>query len=143
MKRPISNIDSSDYKEKGRKKRSDRKHAIYQITNKETGDKYVGITFIRGQAIKRSMKLRLKQHWSSAKNAEEGDLRNIILDMKRYETIENYQIELILLVRGKEEAYKVEAEYIRSGEFKLNSSLKVLRTKLTEIQNNLEEMTNE
>ena len=57
-----------------RKKRNDRNHIIYQITA-PNGDRYLGITFVRGRALKRSAKVRWEAH---VRNALDYDRQNLL-----------------------------------------------------------------
>ena len=45
-----------------RKKRSDRNHIIYQLTNTVTGEKYIGVTVVSGRAYLKSLRSRWIRH---------------------------------------------------------------------------------
>ena len=49
-----------------RKRRSDRTHIVYRLTNTSTGETYIGITVSTGRAYKRSLTERWKRHVSRA-----------------------------------------------------------------------------
>ena len=52
--------------EKKRKRRSDRTHLVYQLTNTVTGEIYIGVTVVTGKAYNRSLNERWKRHVSRA-----------------------------------------------------------------------------
>ena len=92
-----------------RKKRSDRNHVIYQITNVTTGDTYVGLTVAQGQAYLRSVKVRWQKHVSAALNdgkdwAFSKALRAAQDNSWRYQVLE--------VVRGRKNAHQRERELI-------------------------------
>ena len=92
-----------------RKKRSDRNHVIYQITNIATGDTYVGLTVAQGQAYLRSVKVRWQKHVSAAlKDGKDWAFSKALLaapdDSWRYQVLE--------VVRGRKNAHHRERELI-------------------------------
>lgn len=104
---------------KKRKKRSDRYHLIYKITCLVTNEKYLGMTGLEERAFLRSIKNRLKEHFSCAKNGRAGKLYDCI----RFYGEDCFVIEEIERVRGRQLAHKREAELIRTKEFVLNSTV--------------------
>lgn len=102
-----------------RKKRSDRNHLIYKITNVNTDEFYIGLTAVTGRAFRRSAKLRFLQHVSRARCESK--------DWALYEDMRNnigfefdvYKWEVVKVIRGKESAHSFEVALID----KLNPSL--------------------
>jgi group I intron endonuclease len=102
-----------------RKRRSDRNHIIYTITNKITEEIYIGITAIQGKAVHRSLMARWKKHLSRSRNQD--------LDWNLYRSIEKhgesqFSIRLYEVIRGKSNAHKREVELIKLLNPTLNST---------------------
>jgi len=91
-----------------RKRRNDRNHIIYQLTA-PNGDRYVGITFARGRAYKRSTAIRFRAH---VRNANEYSLENLLSYSIREHGAENFKKEILEIVRGKQNAHDRERELI-------------------------------
>ena len=92
-----------------RKKRSDRNHVLYLVSNVKTGDTYVGLTVAQGQAFLRSVKIRWQKHVSAAVNdgkdwAFSKALRSDPSDGWRYQVLE--------IVRGRKNAHQRERQLI-------------------------------
>jgi hypothetical protein len=102
-----------------RKKRSDRNHIIYRITNKVTGEFYIGITQCIGRAYLHSIKKRFKQHVSRAYNQE---LNWSLCNSIRQFGPEAFKIEVFEIVRGKSTAHSREVELIHELRPHLNVS---------------------
>lgn len=104
-----------------RKKRSDRNHIIYLITNTMNGKEYIGITASIGRAFRKSVKVRLQKHFSRARK-ESWDWE-LYKDMNRYidELEVTYEISVLDVVRGKEAVHQREMELIREYKPKLNT----------------------
>ena len=104
-----------------RKKRSDRNHIIYLITNTMNGKEYIGITASIGRAFRKSVKVRLQKHFSRARK-EVWDWE-LYKDMNRYidELEVTYEISVLDVVRGKEAVHQREMELIREYKPKLNT----------------------
>jgi predicted GIY-YIG superfamily endonuclease len=101
-----------------RKARADRNHAIYLITNRETNDSYIGMTFVRPPTAKKhtrgkmpmiSVQSRFKSHCYRAENGSPDRFHSAI----RSEGIEAFRVEILEIVRGKKSAHKREMELIR------------------------------
>lgn len=100
-----------------RKRRSDRNHAIYALTCLVTGNFYIGLTAVSGQAKLKSVKVRWQKHvrraltegldWSLCK-----EIRSFGADTFKYEIVE--------IVRSKKEAHKRERELIAEYHPELN-----------------------
>jgi hypothetical protein len=100
-----------------RKKRSDRNHVIYLITNLYTSETYIGITAAIRQAYLHSAKLRLKQHISDAATR----IKNSRLhDSIRTYGSDGFTVEVIYVIRTKAAAHQLETELIRQFRPQLN-----------------------
>jgi hypothetical protein len=97
-----------------RKKRSDRRHIVYILTNTVTGQKYVGIT---AGYSKKHLLVRVQKHIWRAFNEDKGwDLCNSIV---QYGT-ENHTYGIYAVVRGKQAAHELERNMIATNQFSLN-----------------------
>lgn len=104
-----------------RKKRSDRNHIIYLITNTLNGKEYIGITGSIGRAFQKSVKVRLQKHFSRARcEAPEWELYK---DMSKYidELDTTYSINVLDVLRGKERVHQREMELIKEYKPQLNT----------------------
>lgn len=99
-----------------RKRRSDRNHVIYQITA-PNGDRYIGITFVRGRAFKRSAKIRWEAH---VRNALDYGRDNLLSLSIREHGVENFSREILEVVRGKRATHERERELIAEIRPELN-----------------------
>jgi hypothetical protein len=104
-----------------RKKRSDRNHVIYLITNVLTGHQYIGITAATGRAFNRSAKVRLQKHFSRAR--KENWEWKLYMDMANYmDDLELvYEVNVLDVVRGKEQAHLKEMELVKKYKPTLNT----------------------
>lgn len=94
-----------------RKKRCDRNHAIYMITCLSTGERYIGITVIRGRAFQGSVKARWEGHiYHALVEGRDYPLQRAI----RQHGPDSFNHELIEVIRGKQAAHDREIELIRS-----------------------------
>ena len=92
-----------------RKRRNDRNHIIYQLTA-PNGDRYVGVTFARGRAYKRSALIRWRAH---LRNALEYDRQNLLSLAIREHGPDSFTREVLEIIRGKQNAHDRERELIR------------------------------
>ena len=107
--------------EKKRKRRSDRTHVVYQLTNMVTGEIYIGITVATGRAYLGSLKERWKRHVSRAtRQTMEWNLCNSI----RQYGERAFSREILHLIRGKAAAHSMETALIHSLKPALNSTIK-------------------
>lgn len=101
-----------------RKPRSDRKHAIYAVTNILTGEFYIGITVTNGPAVKRAVKTRFQKHVSRALvESKNWAFCNAIREWGK----ECFEPSVLEVVRGKALAHQRERELIRDLDPVLNS----------------------
>lgn len=100
-----------------RKRRSDRNHIIYVITNAVTNEQYIGITQ-KNSTIKKSLHVRIRKHVQRA-FAENKDWA-LYNSIREYGTnVFNYGV--IEIVRGKAEAHQRELELLKQYCPKLNT----------------------
>ncbi len=104
-----------------RKRRSDRNHIIYLITNTMNGNEYIGITASTGRAFLRSAKVRLQKHFSRARREDWNwklytDMVNYIDDLELV-----YEVSVLDVVRGKEAAHIREMELVKKHKPALNT----------------------
>lgn len=99
-----------------RKRRSDRNHVIYQLTCVDTKETYIGITVMRGRAVKKSVETRFQQHQYRA-TVQDKDWK-LCNALRQYE---QWVVEAIEVVRGKKEAHNRERELIASIQPALNT----------------------
>lgn len=97
-----------------RKKRSDRRHIVYLITNTVTGQQYVGIT---AGYLKKHLKVRVQKHVWRAYNEDKGwALCNSIVK----HGVEAHEYGILQVVRGKDAAHALERELIAKHDPALN-----------------------
>lgn len=96
---------------KKRKKRSDRNHILYQLTLLETGETYIGLSAVLGQAIKRTLEVRFRRHLSRART--EGKPWTLHKRLRKYPSPEAWEKLVLKTVRGRKNAHQAERELIR------------------------------
>lgn len=102
---------------KKRKRRSDRNHAIYMITCKPTGLRYVGVTAVSGRAFLKSVKRRWNNHvYHAMVEGRDYPLQKAIREYGE----ECFSHELLMVVRGKQEAHDLELDIINQLKPELN-----------------------
>jgi excinuclease UvrABC nuclease subunit len=104
-----------------RKKRSDRNYLIYQIVCIPTGEEYFGITVTKVGGDTRTLKNRLQQHYYKATTY---GFEWTLADRLRKHGKEAFAIAAIEKVRGKAEAYAMEAELINDHKPELNTKFR-------------------
>ena len=101
-----------------RKKRSDRNHVIYQLTNTVNGSTYIGITAAIGQARLRAVKVRWQKHVRRA--LTEGLDWKLCKEIRKFGP-ESFTYRVVEVVRGKAEVHARERELIALLSPKLNT----------------------
>ena len=104
---------------KKRKRRSDRSHLIYQLTNCNTSETYIGITVVTGRAYHRSLKERFKRHVSRAKYQ---NLEWRICQSIREHGPSAFKLDILSVVRGKAAAHAIETQLIHTHKPSLNTA---------------------
>lgn len=105
--------------EKARKRRTDRNHIIYVITNRVTGEQYIGLTVLGYQgSIKRTLHRRMQKHVQRA--LAEGKVWSLSLALREHGA-ESFDYGLVEVVRGKREAHARETALIKAHNPALNT----------------------
>ena len=99
-----------------RKPRSDRNHVIYRLTAPD-GDAYIGVTFARARAYKKSARLRFESHCRSAFRYGSDCLLHQAL---RKHGRDSFRREVLEVVRGKAAAHARERQLIAEHQPELN-----------------------
>ena len=100
-----------------RKRRSDRNHALYVITNTVTNEQYLGLTAINS-TVKRSLKRRMQKH---LQRAMVEDKAWGLCDSLRTHGAIAFTYGLLEIIRGKKQAHARETELIKLFKPKLNT----------------------
>lgn len=102
-----------------RKKRSDRNHAIYRLTNTRTGDVYIGMTVCSGLTPKKAVEGRFQRHVTRAlTQAKDWSLCKAI----REHGAEAFTVEVLQTVRGKAAAHLQERMITKEQGATLNTA---------------------
>ena len=102
-----------------RKKRSDRNHAIYRLTNRLTGELYVGMTVCSGMTPKKAVEGRFQRHVTRAlTQGRDWTLCKAI----REHGAAAFEITVVTTVRGKAEAHTAEREITKQLGATLNTA---------------------
>lgn len=104
---------------KTRKRRSDRRHIVYVLTNTVTTEQYVGISACIDRSGKKTLAARWTRHVGRAVHQDKS--------WKLCESIRTYgreafKTEIIHFICGKAEAHSLETELRKSGRFALNTA---------------------
>lgn len=98
-----------------RKKRSDRRHIVYLLTNAETGDTYVGVT----QGFRqKDLKIRFQKH---VRRALTENKSWTLCEAIRSFGAESFVYQIIDVVKGKKTAHDLERELIAEFTPSLNT----------------------
>jgi hypothetical protein len=100
-----------------RKRRSDRNHVIYCITNTVTNEQYLGIAGMTG-TVKRTLKRRMQKHLQRA--MAEDKSWGLCKSLRKYGPVA-FTYGVIEIVRGKKEAHARETELIKIHNPALNT----------------------
>ena len=104
---------------KTRKKRSDRNHVVYCITNNITGEQYVGITALSYKGnVKRTLYRRMQKHYQRAMTETKGWA---LCENLRTYGAESFTFGVLEVIRGKSQAHARETEIINSVRPALNT----------------------
>lgn len=108
--------------EKARKRRTDRNHVIYVITNQVTGDQYIGLTVLgyRG-SVKRTLHRRMQKHLQRA--LAENKVWSLSQSLREHGA-EAFEYGMIEVVRGKREAHARETELINTHRPAMNTFMR-------------------
>lgn len=90
--------------------RSNRNVVIYQLTLKQSGQRYIGKTVANKRAFKQSMKDRFKGHVDAALKGRSCTMAEAI---RRFGE-ESFSLELLEVVRGREAAKEREKQFIKN-----------------------------
>jgi hypothetical protein len=101
-----------------RKRRSDRMHLIYVVTNVVTDEKYVGIAACIDRSGKETLAARWSRHVGRAFN--QGKSWALCESIRTYGP-EAFAPVIFDFVRGKAAAHAAETELRKTGQFKLNT----------------------
>jgi len=98
-----------------RKKRSDRRHIVYQIVNAINDEIYLGIT----QGFRqKDLKIRFQKHIRRALTEDKS--WTLCKAIRKYGP-ESFTASILTVVRGKAAAHQLEREWIAEYKPKLNS----------------------
>jgi hypothetical protein len=106
-----------------RKGRKDRTHLIYQLD--VNGKTYIGLTYLRKQSVRKTMRERIVQHWYNAHSHQHK--WGLSAELRAADSIEDVGYVILDRVRGKTEAHNVERELIRKYRPPLNTDVRVAR----------------
>ena len=90
--------------------RSNRNVVIYQVTLKQSGQRYIGKTVAIKRAFKKSMKERFKGHVDHATKGRSCTMAEAIRRLGE----ESFSLELLEVVRGREAATQREKQLIKT-----------------------------
>ena len=101
---------------KPRKKRCDRNHLIYLLTS-PSGKRYIGVTYARGRAYRASLRQRWLTH---CRNANVYNYDTDISVCIREEGADKFELQILKIIRGKDEAHALERKMIADLQPELN-----------------------
>lgn len=93
-----------------RKRRNDRNHLVYRLTDTLTGEKYIGITVCNGRAYWKSLATRWRKHVYHACVEKRPYL---LQERIRSHGEEAFTYEILKIVRGKTQAHEHERKLIK------------------------------
>jgi hypothetical protein len=101
-----------------RKRRSDRMHLIYLVTNSITSETYIGMAACVDRSGKETLAARWSRHVGRAYNQGKG--WKLCESIRKYGP-EVFHPEIITFVRGKAAAHALETEMKKAGQPQLNT----------------------
>lgn len=104
---------------KRRKKRSDRRHLIYLLTNTVTGERYVGLAVCVDRSGKETLKWRWHRHVQRA--YDHGKAWKLCAAIRKFGP-DAFEKQIVEFVRGKAEAHRRETELKRLLKTELNTA---------------------
>ena len=105
---------------KHRKKRTDRNHAVYQLTvGKQI---YIGVTVV-SNGLQKGLWSRLSKHWYRRNDPARAHW-HLYKALRKLNCREEAVIQALHVVRGKSAAHKLEREIIRKLSPKLNTDVR-------------------
>lgn len=107
---------ANEFITEGRRGLNNTNHIIYCLTNKITGDTYIGIT-LAGKDPEKSLKVRWQKHVRRA--LTEKRKWTLCQAIRKYKP-ENFETKILEKVKGKLNAHRREMELVREMEPKLN-----------------------
>jgi hypothetical protein len=102
-----------------RKRRSDRRHIVYTVTNTVTSEQYVGIAVCVDRSGKETLAARWSRHVGRAFN-ENKQWR--LCESIRKHGPDAFEPTIVEFVRGKAQAHSRETEFRKTGLFTLNTA---------------------
>ena len=102
-----------------RKRRNDRNHILYRLECVPTGEVYIGISAVIGQALKKTLEVRFRRHCSKARTEGKGWALHEALRV--YSAPEQWSRTVLGVVRGRKAAHSLERETIKRLEPELNT----------------------
>lgn len=107
---------------KARKRRTDRNHVIYVITNQVTGEQYIGLTVLGyGGSVKRTLHRRMQKHMQRA--LAENKVWSLSQSLREYGAA-SFMYGVLEVVRGKREAHSRETDLINTYRPAMNTFMK-------------------
>lgn len=100
-----------------RKRRNDRNHLIYRLTDTLTGEKYIGLTVCKGRAYWKSLATRWQKH---VYHACVENRPHLLQQRIRAHGETAFEYEILYIVRGKPAAHELERSLIRKHAPALN-----------------------
>lgn len=104
---------------KNRKKRSDRNHILYRMTNLITGEQYIGVSGVLGRAQQKTLEVRFRKHLSRALN--EDKVWSMHVSLRSWPDSKFWRKEILEVVRGRKNAHQRERQLIAEYEPVLNT----------------------
>ena len=103
---------------KKRKKRSDRTHLIYLLTNTVTSETYIGMAACVDRSGKETLAARWSRHVGRAFNQNKN--WNLCESIRKYGP-EVFHKEIVTFIRGKAESHALETQLKKEGNPALNT----------------------